>query len=335
MEITRKLASIQLVGNVVPIEGADNLELAWVNGWSCVVSKGQFKPNDKCIYFEVDSVLPIDPQYEFLRARCYVNKDWLGEGFRLKTIMLRKTLSQGLIVPYSGLLPIDTDMTEQLGVKKWEPPISASLAGQAKGNFPSFIPKTDQERIQTLFNKVNEKYSKLHWEVTLKCDGSSMTVYNLNGTVGVCSRNLELKMDESNSENSFVKQAFTIKDKLITFGKNIALQGELMGQGIQGNREKLLNLEFFVFDIYDIDAKKYLTSFERLKICKLLGIKHVPVIYENFSFDKTEFSISNLLEMADIKSITHNIAEGVVFKCVDNPSISFKVINNKFLLKEQ
>ena len=143
-EVNRKLASIRKIGSVSPVEGADNIELVHVDGWQCISKKGDFKEGDFCVYFEIDSFLPIRPEFEFLRKSSY-RKMGGKEGFRLKTIRLRGQLSQGLAMPiqlfkelpYEGyeLFKEDDhgygngyDVTETLGVTKYEPPIPAQKA---------------------------------------------------------------------------------------------------------------------------------------------------------------------------------------------------------------
>jgi RNA ligase (TIGR02306 family) len=319
----RKLASIRTIKEIKPHNNADSLELAVVDGWQVVVKKDEFKTGDKVVYFEVDSVLPVQEQYEFLRKCCYVNKDWI-EGFRLKTIKLRGELSQGLVLPCTYDVPDGVDVTELLGVKKWEPPVPAQLSGLIKGNFPTFIPKTDQERIQNLPEIFSDKESE--WEVTLKVDGSSMTVYWLDDGMHVCSRNLELKLDQEG--NSFVETAKRTFPKYPMYFNQLAIQGELMGPGIQGNREKLDKHYFYVYDVYDISEHRYLSPSERQEFCRAHSLLHVPII----SWDRVT-DLQDMLNKADIPSINHPIAEGVVWKHVDGEK-SFKVINNKFLLKE-
>ena len=105
----RKLASIQRVWKIEPIEGADRIELAHVLGWQCVVNKGQIQPMDTAVYFEIDSFLPIRPEFEFMRASSYKNSDIMGEGFRLKTMRFRGQLSQGLLLPRSVFPEIPAD----------------------------------------------------------------------------------------------------------------------------------------------------------------------------------------------------------------------------------
>ena len=95
----RKLASIQRIWKIESIEDADRIELAYVLGWKCVVNKGQFKPMDLAVYFEIDSFLPIRDEFEFMRKSSYKKTDIMGEGFRLKTLRFRGQISQGLLLP--------------------------------------------------------------------------------------------------------------------------------------------------------------------------------------------------------------------------------------------
>lgn len=338
----RKLASIRKIAEIKPIEGADNIEAVRVDGWWVVAKKGEFQVDDSCFYFEIDSFLPVRPEFEFLRKSCFKSTPHLGDGFRLKTIKLRGQISQGLVIPVNDLLDdtitssgydIGWDFTEHLGVQKWEPYIPPSLAGLIKGSFPSFIPKTDQERIQNCYEDLkNELFDKdVLFNATLKLDGSSMTVYYNNGEFGVCSRNIDLKEDDT---NTFWKMAKKLKlDKyLIALGRNIAIQGELMGPGIQGNREGFTEHRFFVFDIWDIDNQKYLYEYQVFKFATLFGLEEVPMVDDNlYPFDN---SLDQLLKMSQIKSINHPVAEGIVYKSQDR-KYSFKVINDEFLLKEK
>lgn len=333
----RKLATIRLIAEIKEIPDADTIEAVRVDGWWCVVKKNEFKINDLCVYFEVDSFLPVRPEFEFLRKSCFRSTMNLGDGFRLKTIRMKKQISQGLIISLSILDEYDIDslieyldVTEIFGVKKWEIPISAQLSGIAKGDFPSFIRKTDQERIQNLYFDLVKTHKDVVFERTLKLDGSSMTVYFNNGQFGVCSRNLELKERE---ENTYWKVAreLNLEEKLRKYGKNIALQGELMGPGIQGNRECLTNHEFLLFDIWNIDDNKYMSERERSLLCEVLKIRQIDLIDYVYPFEKT---LEELIEMSDRKSIFNDIAEGIVYKSMDGTT-SFKVINNKFLLREK
>ena len=138
----RKLASIQRIKALEPIPDADSIEKATVLGWQLVVKKGEFQVGDLCVYCEVDCLLPDRPEFEFLKNR----------GSRIRTIRLRGQVSQGICFPLSILpagTPIEEDLevTELLDIVKFEPPIPACLAGIQKGEFPSFIPKTDETRV--------------------------------------------------------------------------------------------------------------------------------------------------------------------------------------------
>jgi len=333
----RKMATIRKIDSLRPIPDADAIECAIVGGWTCVVKKGEYTAGDLAVYCEIDSWIPheIAP---FLSKGNFPHVYNEVKGERLRTVKLRGQLSQGLllplsVIPFASYIP-DDDVSELLGIVKYEAPIPASLAGEVKGMFPSRIPKTDQERIQNLSTELEEwKAEKLTWEVTEKLDGSSMTVYIIDGEVGVCSRNLDLK---PNKDNSLWATAYKneIDVKLIQSLSNLAIQGELVGNGIQGNIYKMRDQEFYVYDIYDIDAGRYFTPAERVAYCKVWDIKHVPVFKTDFML--TNETVADLLQMAEAKSVMGDISgperEGLVYKC-NGQQVSFKTVSNKFLLK--
>ena len=375
MEILRKLASIRRIINIQPIEGADKIETATVDGWKVVVQKGKHTINELVLYCEIDSFLPVRPEFEFLRKGCFKSTKNLGDGFRLRTIKLKGQISQGLILPLTEFTEITTgeeddgtcwilwdkrdgvsspvylnegdDLTDLLKVQKYEKPIPSNLQGQVRGNFPSFIPKTDQERYQNLRDWQLEEYSREPFEVTVKMDGSSMTVYKNGEDFGVCSRNLDLKDDaennfreEGSSENIYWKVArkLGLKEYFEEFGLNIALQGELCGPGIQGNPQNLPDHEFFVFDIYDIDNQRYYSPMERFvfisnAILDGVMLNHVQIrmvgVFNDYLMDATY--IHGLADAADFRGFP---AEGLVFKSNDG-KFSFKMISDLYLLNEK
>lgn len=350
MNIDRQLATVRRISDLRPIDGADMIELAIVDGWQVVVKKGEFQAGSLGVYFEIDSWVPIHIA-PFLRKPGHPEKIFEGvDGERLKTIKLKGQISQGLLLPTSILSFSPTegeDLTEGLGVKKWEKPIPARLAGLVKGNFPTFLPRTDQPRIQNVFGQVSHQEGL--FEITEKLDGSSMTVY-LNGPAdgvkeaGVCSRNLDLKWDD---KNAFWQVAIRddLINKMVGLNRNIAFQGELIGPGVQGNSYKLDQLEFYCFDIFNIDTQQYLKAGERDNICRTLDIKHAPMLgYLSMTQWNPETdtinckqSVQGLLAQAEGKSeLNRNIErEGLVWKSIEKPSVSFKVISNKWLLKEK
>ncbi len=346
----RKLASIRRVKEIKPIENADAIELAIVDGWQCVTKKGEFQVGDLGVYFEIDSFLPIDDKYEFLRKSSYkkIMNPLAGqreEGFRLKTVKLRGQVSQGMILPLNFFHELQNsdqafsegyDLTELLNIDKFDPPLSANLAGVAKGLFPSFIQKTDQERIQNLIEYFSI-YKETEFEVTEKVDGTSMTVYLSEGNFGVCSRNLELVDAQDNGLWKMAKE-LKLEPALRQRNQNIAIQGELIGEGIQKNPLRIKGQQFLVFDIYLIDEHKYASGKDRQTIMQYLqtfgNILHVPIVYPASKVFEEHNDISSLLNFAAGKSfINPNVErEGLVFKAVDG-SLSFKVVSNKYLLK--
>lgn len=333
--MTRKLASIVVIDDLQPIEGADQIEVATVKGWKVVVKKNEFKIGDQAIYCEIDSFLPVRHEFEFLRKTSF-RKMRDTEGFRLKTIKLRGQISQGLLLPVS-ILPDDIyqigdDVTEQLGIIKYEPPIPASLVGIAKGQFPSFIPKTDEERIQNLTEQFDALKAHRYY-ISEKLDGSSVTYYLRNGHFGVCSRNLELL---ASTDNTLWKLAHENKlaDKLISLNRNIALQGELIGEGIQGNPYKLTGQSVRFFYIVDIDNHRYLPMDEFFLLMEALELETVPLLAVNVELPETIDEILALADgVAELSPPNKQVArEGLVFRNADR-TVSFKAISNKFLLK--
>jgi RNA ligase (TIGR02306 family) len=224
---------------------------------------------------------------------------------------------------------LGADVSELLGITKWEPTLSANLVGIAKGAFPAFIPKTDQERCQNLVSEIRTaSYAQEMFEATEKLEGTSATFYVRDKQFGVCSRNLELEYDENNSLWVAAKE-FDLENKLLALGKDIAVQGELVGPGIQKNIYGLKDVSFYVFDIYDIREGKYLRPKDRKELAEELCLPHVPVIGK-FVLDD---NIDTILAFADGTSALANTArEGVVFKSM-NSNFNFKAISNKYLLK--
>lgn len=338
----RKLASIQTITALNPIVDADQIEVASILGWKVVVKKGEFKINDLVIYCEIDSLMPEQPEFNFLKPR----------GMRIRTVRLRGQVSQGICFPLSiieryGLLPKDMiegqDVTEAIGIVKYEPPIPANLSGDVKGGFPSFIPKTDETRVQILQSMLN-KYKGTACYVTEKLDGSSVTCYIKDGEFGVCSRNLELKETEGNSLWKVARQ-MDIETKLRSLGINCAIQGEIIGEGIQGNKYKIKGQQIYYFNFFNIDKFKYVGFQEYADIISRLGLISVPVINENYILEN---DIDALIKMSIDKSILNKDVwrEGIVIRPINeitdhvdsngllhNDRVSFKAINPEFLIK--
>mgnify|MGYP001565948838 FL=1 len=332
----RKLCSIQQISKIEPIVNSDSLEKATILGWVVCVKKGEFKSGDLCVYCEIDSIMPEKPEFEFLRPR----------NFRIKTIRLRSQISQGLALPLTTLPSLQDqklgdDVTELLGVTQWQPKIPTCLAGKVKGAFPSFMPKTDETRIQVL-QDVLTRHKGTRCYITEKVDGTSITVYLKDSEFGVCSRNLELLED---GENAYwkVARSLQLESKLKAYGKNIALQGELIGNGIQGNKLGVTGQTILFFNVFDINSYKYLDYNEFITVCNDLTIETVPIINDCFVLAD---NISELVQLSTGKSLLNKTIwrEGIVIRPLTeafdmqmasgfgNGRLSFKVINPEFLI---
>ena len=340
----RKMATIRKIDELRPIVGADAIECAIVGGWTCVVKKGEYTVGDLAVYLEIDSWVPTELAPFLSKGKEPRVFDGI-KGERLRTVKLRGQLSQGLLLSL-GVLPANDDfngawtegedVSELLGIVKWEMPMNAQLAGMAKGNFPSAIPKTDQERVQNLKGEIAQAAEDgLEFEVTEKLEGSSMTVYLIDGVFGVCSRNLDLKETEDNTFWQVARRdGIEAKMRASLLGGDFAIQGELIGPGIQGNIYKLSKPEFWVFDVYNISGGYYMSPAPRREFINVMGLLHVPVMstYKDLGVGTME----ELLTWAEGPSALtlSQEREGIVFKQV-NGGMTFKAISNKYLLGEK
>lgn len=330
--IERKLASIQEIKEINPIPDADAIVVATILGWKVVVKKSEnFKPGDKIVYCEVDSLMPKRPEFEFLA----------NYNYRVKTQKFRGQVSQGLVLPLTilpeGNYEVGDDVTTILGVEKYEVPLPLSVSGDILGVFPGFIQKTDETRIQIL-GDILPKYNGVHFYATEKVDGTSITLFNREGDIGVCTRNNRMK-ETANSAPWNVLKALGAVEKIKGLD-NIAIQGELIGWNIQGNKYKLKTNEFrfYLFNAFDIANYRPLPLDKMLEIAEYLGLDTVPIIDSDYVLD---FDVDTLVNMSKGQSkINPNTRrEGIVFKSVDYVEdrvlgrLSFKVINPDFLIK--
>jgi RNA ligase (TIGR02306 family) len=335
MTTDRKLASVVKIVDIQPIPGADAIVVATVKGWKVVVKVNEYKVGDLAVYYEIDSFLPIRPQFEFLRKSSY-KRMGSGEGFRLKTIRLRGQISQGLLTPIPEGISNPKegdDLTEALDIVKYEPPIPAQLAGKIKGTFPSFIPKTDEIRIQNFESEVGFSPVGERAYVTEKLDGTSFTCYFNNGVFGVCGRNWELS---ETSDNSLWRMAnvLQLKEKMTKHGKNIALQGELIGAGINGNLYGLSDHKLYFFTGYDIDKGRRMFFDELEWVLFGLQLQMVPVLEKyGFVIPNENNIVDYMLRYAEGKSVLNMEVdrEGVVVRGLER-EFSFKAISNTYLL---
>ena len=353
----RKLATIRRIAEIKPIENADAIEHVRVDGWWVVGKKGEFQVDDLAVYIEIDAWCPHELAPFLSKGK--EPREYNGvKGERLKTVKLRGAVSQGLLLPIPAELNDPTqftegsDVTELLGVQKWEPPIPAQLRGKIAGNFPSWLRKTDEDRIQNCFKDVSPRLNE-SWVIEEKVDGSSMTVgyrkcdfildkdgQPIPEEFVVCSRNLSLKLEDEG--NTFVRIAkeSSIQDAMKSYGRNLGISGELIGEGIQGNKYDIKGHRWLVFNVFDVDTGKYVSAKERQLIIRdlvTLGatIEQVPVITAVGTTQLDGLSVDDFLEMAEGKSVLNpkTEREGLVFKNQTDPDISFKAISNRWLLK--
>lgn len=335
----RKLASIRRIEEIITIPNADKIVAYRVGGWKVVDTKDKYQVGDLVVYLEVDSWVPSNIAPFLSKGKePHVYKGVHGE--RLRTIKLREQISQGLLLPIpedtikgAGILIGDgLDLTDHLGIIKWEPEPEFRIA-DAKGVFPSFIPKSDQERIQNCYNDVKDLLATTQWEVTEKLEGQSHTAYLYKDVFGVCSRNLELN-DSEDSTFWETARKYNLEGILRKDGRNLMIQSEQVGPGIQGNIYKLDEHKLFVYDVFLIDEQRYMTPTERTQFCAENGLPAVPGFGHGCEF--TETSIDALLAIADGESYLHKTKrEGLVFKLQSKERVSFKVISNAYLLNEK
>ena len=331
----RKLASIQTVTSVEPIEGADRIEKIRVMGWQLVAVKDEFKVNDLCVFLEIDSLLPdSNPEFDFMERSKY----------RVRTIKLRGVVSQGLALPLSILPPpLDTaasvgdDVTEVLEVKQWEPPAKFN-AGGVRGAFPFYVPKTDEIRVQSALGVI-EELQGLPCYITEKVDGTSATFSHRDGDFHVSSRNLSLKPADDSAHWRMARK-YDLEMKLAELG-NFAIQAELCGPGIQKNRLMLKEHDIFVFSIYDIDNTRFLGYNDMMAVVIDLGLNPVKTL--GLPATVFDMDLDGLLEMAEgTYDGTDNPREGIVVRPMTEQysatlkgRMSIKILSNAYLLKAE
>lgn len=379
----RKLVTIQIVESVQPIDGADMIECIQVLGWYLVSKKGEFAVGDKCLFFEIDSILPdLNLEvFEFMRDR----------KFRVKTAKFRSQISQGLalqpelvlanfknkISKAQATFEVGTDFTELIGVTKYDPEgeslskppkvlfehkywivrrfkeysyksirwfYRSKLAAILKLHdpllkkpFPSFVPKTDETRVQNLKSHLLANKGDICY-ISEKFEGQSLTAYRKDNKVSYCSRNIDVTNDET---SNWVKMGlkYNLASVLVTQNKDLAIQAEIIGPGVQGNIYGLSELEIRIFYIYDIAAKRNFTLTELREFCDRYQLPLVTILNENFALPD---NIDAIVALADGKSSINSkvLREGIVIvkrmeHLIDTKPYSFKAISPKYELGKE
>lgn len=337
----RKLAYLVEVGKITPILNADAIEMARVGGWSVVVQKNQFLEGEVALYIEIDAFLPSgNPAWQFLvdqRTTVFHHQ----QGHALRTVERRKKISQGLLlklsaVPGAEVFPLGASLAKFLNISKYEEPLPKELEGIARGMYPTSIPKTDQERIQNCSEELAVWQSEeRQWEVTEKLEGASTTYAFLSDDFHACSRQVDyLDLPDNTMWCLAHQRGWVERFQKVLKGRNIAVQGELVGPGIEKNVYRLKNHEFYAYDVYDVDAACQFGSEERLELVRELGLKHAPVVHARWTLDEHQ-TMDTILEMAIGPSALRKEMqrEGLVYKSLDGET-SFKGISNLYLKKQ-
>ncbi|MCY2993216.1 MAG: RNA ligase (ATP) [Planctomycetota bacterium] len=344
----RKLASIQRALEIRPIENADAIELVRIKGWQCVTRKGEFRVGDLGVFLEIDAIPPDTDEFRFLwqpkpqpetSATVSPQPDSRPETFRIRTMKLRGVMSQGLFLPLVPFSLSDVregdDVTERIGVGKYEPPPPTDM-GDRRGSFPPLVPKTDEMRVQSVPQVLDELRGR-PYVITQKVDGTSATfcIDPRDGEFHVCGRSMSIKP----GENIYWRVAWKYDlEASLRRRPSLAIQGEVVGPGIQKNRLGLKETSLFAFSVFDISAARYLDHDDARAVFAEIGLPPVAVIEEGDCFQHTQAS---LLTLAEGKYPgTNNEREGLVVRPRHesisptlNGRLSFKVISNRFLLR--
>lgn len=398
----RELAYVVNVDNIEPIVGSDNCEAAVIGGWRVMVKKGEFKPGDKAVYFEIDSkVDPENPAFAFLEKKHYAIKTqrytFGGKGNFISQGLIMRPADLGLYIEegafgetevWNKITKERTEgifLTEQLKVtyyvaednkrkaanpedkykkmaqrhpaifrkgfikwlmkRNWGKKLLFLIFGKKRNSdldqFPKFVSKTDEERIQNMPWILNDTDD---WIVTEKIDGTSTTAALEVGKFGkhkfwICSRNVAFgkkkKKDCFYETNVYTEMCdkYDFEKVLVDIAKRfnaktVALQGETYGATIQKRDYGMKDRDFRGFNLY-VDGKR-MNSEDAEKLAAEYGIKWVPII-ETIKLPKT---VDEMLTYAASTPsvIDGGMREGVVLRSLDATK-SFKAVSNEFLLK--
>jgi len=350
----RDLASIQKIKKIRPIEGADKIEVAQILGWDVIIQKGTFEVGDLCVYIEYDTVLPEKLEFEFLRSRCYNSR---VQGFRIRNMKMKGVYSQGIvfgldILPKTlsvksrveGLVVADIleirryeQKTKQIDTTKLTSlqRLMLQIKGPFDYNYPVNIEKSDEPNVQVCYNKlVNE--GNMLFSVTEKLEGQAAT-YSLDGRKYKVFSHNKLRIDKDNNWYQISEQ-YQIKKALKSYRKkhgfNIAIQGEILGPGIQKNIYGLETLAFFVYNVRNLDTYKDLVFEDMFKFCEETGLTYVPCIEQCTTLKSLGKSVGELLEYSEGKSLLNEKVkrEGIVIRGYLDPRVSAKIKSRSYEL---
>lgn len=329
-----KLATFETITEILPIEGADRIEIARVQGWQSVIRKGEYKVGDRVIFVPIDTVIQPAVWNKYLWDKKDPTKP-----IRVKTVKLKGAISQGLIFPTSLVSAQeiwdhmddpeeDVSIAGMLGITKYEKPIPAHLAGQVAGDFPThLVSKTDEDNLKSNIDTLEELREADFVEVTVKIDGTSATyIKELDGTFKVCSRNLELKDSESNVHWQMARK-YNIQGNL---RPGYAIQGEISGPGIQGNPAGYSEVNLKVFNVFDLNVHRPIARDRWGSVfTDIPYVDHYGILFRD---EFAQMSIDDLQELVN-KLLYDNQkpAEGLVFRGIKDGKLMYSKTLQKML----
>lgn len=334
----RKLASVQRIIGIEPILGADKIEMAKVLNWHCIVKKGEFNVGDYVVYFETDAIPPDLPDFDFLRGKHNKVKP-------IKARRIRGMVSQGLVMPI-GIIE-GLDISEPYGVEKYDPVEIVTTNGMVSGKRPEFIIKSDETRVQAYSDEIFNLLQGNSFDVTEKIDGTAFTCYIKDDRIGMCSRNSMISL-ETTSPFTYVYKFYDLGNRMrqlrLKYGYDIAIQGELIGRGIQGNKYGLKDFDVYLYNVIRLDTQEQFGLMDTNGIndtAGMLGIKTVPYLGDILMNNTVDDLVLRSSAMSLLKP--DQPREGIVLrmrkldldrfqhKRYFNERVSFKVINPNFL----
>ena len=335
----RKLASVQKITSITPLETKNKVQKATLLGWNVLVEANKYNEGEKVIYFEADALLP-------------AKKNWT-KGIKPKNLVINsskqyKNVFHGAIMKLDTLLKVENfnlkledlnegfDLTEIMEITKYEQDPEIALKEQEK-KFPSdIIEKSDEIRLQS-----NPKYLEMfegkEFYSTLKYDGSSGTflIHPETKKFMVCSRNQNIDINEKKNIYWDVANKYDIKTKLEKFEGKYAIQGEIYGPKINKNRLEQKDINIAIFTIKNIKDNYYVDFKELVQVCKDMDLPMVEVVEEGiFKYKTVEEMVA---KSKGFYPNTNYPREGLVYRLKENWNkdkirASFKVINDHYLV---
>ena len=366
MENLNSVCYVGVIGEIRPIEGADNIELAMVGGWQAITKKGEYEVGNKVVVATTDAVIPIQLS-DLMEVTGYLRK-----GQRVRTVKLRGVYSECLLIPFKYLAPKSLennvneghDMMKMLGITKYEPPVKMvemSVGGRKVKyhqnpnfhvyykfpnlkNVPDLFTEEDKVSITRKLHGTNARYGIVRKKKLSILDRIKKFFGNkwVEFDYVYGSHNVE---KGSTSQGFYstdvwrtVAQEYDIQEKLWNYvkkyftperlGSGIVIYGEIYGHGIQKNYEYgLTDIRFAGFDV-EIDSV-YQPFFTERGVFKELGLPKVDLLYSGLWNKETQdsFVFGNFIEGTKVPH------EGIVVKCLSGERHKVaKVINPDYLI---